>query len=205
LLSRAGVGTVSMGVEAANDEMRNNILKRHMSREQIVQAGHLLRDADIHVTATNILGLPGSRLEDDLDTMRLNAEARISFAHAFLFQPYPGTELGAYAQEHEFMVGNFDDISSIAWERSIMVFEDPGEKGQVEHLQRWFAIGAEFPWMEPVIRQLIKLPHNKVVDTAYWWIHKVFKGWMISRRIHPTKFSPKKLWDAAGHFFRMDS
>ena len=132
LLSRAGVGTVSMGIEAANDEMRNNILKRHMSRDQIIQAGHLLRDADIHVTATNILGLPGSRLEDDLDTMRLNAEARISFAHAFLFQPYPGTELGAYAQEHEFMVGSFEDISSIAWERSIMVFEDPGEKGQGE-------------------------------------------------------------------------
>jgi anaerobic magnesium-protoporphyrin IX monomethyl ester cyclase len=205
LLSQAGVGTVSMGIEAANDEMRNNILKRHMTREHIVQAGHLLRDANIHVTATNILGLPGSRLEDDLDTMRLNAEARISFAHAFLFQPYPGTELGAYAQENEFMVGTFEDISSIAWERSIMVFDDATEKAQVEHLQRWFAIGAEYPWMEPIIRQLVKLPHNKVVDTAYWWIHKLFKGWMISRRIHPTKFSPKGLWNAATHFFRMDS
>lgn len=34
------------------------------------------------------------------------------------------------------MVGSFDDISEIAWERSIMVFENPEEKSQVERLQR---------------------------------------------------------------------
>ena len=43
------------------------------------------------------------------------------------------------------------------------------------------------------------------MDTVYWWIHKLSKGWMISRRVHPTKFSPKKLWDAAMHYFRMDA
>ena len=205
LLAKAGAGTVSMGIEAANDRIRRDVLKRHMSREQIIKAGRMLRDAGIHVTSTNILGLPSGRLEDDLDTMRLNAQARISYAHAFLFQPYPGTELGKYAQENDFMVGSFDDISSIAWDRSIIVFDDESEKRQIEHLQRWFAIGAEFPWMEPVIRQLIKLPHNKVVDTLYWWIHKLFKGWMISRRVHPVKFSFRNLWNAAIHFFRMDA
>ncbi len=205
LLAKAGAGTVSMGIEAANDRIRRDVLKRHMSREDIVMAGRMLRDAGIHVTSTNILGLPSGRLEDDLDTMRLNAEARISYAHAFLFQPYPGTELGKYAQDNNFMVGTFDDISSIAWDRSIIVFDDEKEKRQIEHLQRWFAIGVEYPWLEPVIRQLIKLPHNKVVDTVYWWIHKLFKGWMISRRVHPTKFSVRNLWNAAMHFFRMDA
>src|SRR5690606_19488126 len=99
LLAKAGAFTVSMGIEAANDRIRTDLLKRHMTRDHIIQAGNLLRDAGINVTATNILGLPSSKLEDDLDTMRLNAEAGISYAQAFIFQPYPGTELGEYAVE----------------------------------------------------------------------------------------------------------
>ena len=204
-LKKAGCSTVSMGVESANDRIRHKLLKRHMSNEQMIHAGNLVRDAGIHITSTNILGLPTGTLEDDLDTMRLNAEANISYAHAFIFQPYPGTELGQYAEDNEFMVGTFDDIPSIAWDRSILVREDPEEQRQIEHLQRWFAISVEYPWMEPIIRQLIKAPHNKVFDSAYWLIHKLWKGHAINRRIHPTKFSPKNLWNAASHFFRMES
>ncbi len=100
LLKRAGCGTVSMGIEAANDRVRVELLKRRMTREEIIEAGRLVRAAGIHITATNILGLPTTTLEDDLDTMRLNAQAQMSCAHAFLFQPYPGTELGQFTEEN---------------------------------------------------------------------------------------------------------
>ncbi|MCS6844674.1 MAG: B12-binding domain-containing radical SAM protein [Caldilineales bacterium] len=197
LLKKAGCSTVSMGVEAANDRIRVQLLKRRMTQEDMIKAGRMIRDAGIHITSTNILGLPSSTLEDDLATMRLNAAARISYAHAFLFQPYPGTELGKFAQDGGYMVGSFDDISEIAWERSILIFENEDEKPQVEHLQRWFAIGVEFPWLEPVIRWLIKAPHNKVIDTLYWWIYKLFKGWMLKRRVHPARMGVKDLFTAA--------
>ncbi len=127
----------------------------------------MVRAAGMHITATNILGLPTSTLEDDLDTMRLNAQARISYAYAFLFQPYPGTELGQFAQDNDLMVGTFDDIGEVAWDHSILVFEDEDDKRQREHLQRLFAIGVEWPWLEPVIRRLIKLPHNRFVDGSF--------------------------------------
>jgi anaerobic magnesium-protoporphyrin IX monomethyl ester cyclase len=205
LLARAGAYTVSMGIEAANDRIRTELLKRHMTREQIVQAGRLLHDAGIRTTATNILGLPGSRLEDDLDTMRLNAEAKVSYGQAFIFQPYPGTELGQYAQDNDFAVGSFDDISSISWERSVLVFQEPEEKLQVEHLQRWFAVGVEYPWLEPIIRRLIKAPHHPVVDQVYWFIHKLFKGYLLNRRVYATKFNPWQLFATAKHFFRMNA
>jgi hypothetical protein len=177
-----------------------------MTREQIVQAGTLIRSAGINVTATNILGLPSGTLEDDLDTMRLNAEARISYAQAFIFQPYPGTELGQYTTEGDFIADTFtfDDLASISWERSNLDFEE-NEKRQIEHLQRWFAIGVEFPWLEPAIRRLIKLPHNKVVDTAYWWIHKLFKGYLLNRRVHPIKMTPRELFSAAVQFLKMNA
>lgn len=206
LLAKAGAFTVSMGIEAANDRIRTELLKRRMTREQIIEAGNLIRSAGINVTATNILGLPSSTLEDDLDTMRLNSQARVSYAQAFIFQPYPGTELGQYTTEGEFVPDsfNFDDLASISWERSNLSFEE-NEKRQIEHLQRWFAIGVEFPWLEPMIKRLIKLPHNKVIDTTYWWIHKLFKGHLLNRRVHPIKMTPRELFSAAVQFLRMNA
>jgi radical SAM superfamily enzyme YgiQ (UPF0313 family) len=197
LLQRAGCGTVSMGIEAANDRIRVQLLKRRMTQEDMIKAGNMIRDAGIHITSTNILGLPSASLEDDLETMRLNAAARISYGHAFLFQPYPGTELGKFAEDGDYMVGTFDDISEIAWERSVLIFENEDEKQQVEHLQRLFAFGVEWPRLEPLIRLLIRAPHNRFTDTFYWWMHKLFKGWMIKRRIHPVRMSMRDLWVAA--------
>jgi anaerobic magnesium-protoporphyrin IX monomethyl ester cyclase len=205
LLARAGAYTVSMGIEAGNDRLRKELLKRHMSKEEIIGAGNLLRSVGINVTATNILGLPGTRLEDDLETMRLNADAKISYGQAFIFQPYPGTELSRYAEEAGFSVGSFEDISSISWERSTLLFQEVDDKRQVEHLQRWFAVGVEFPWMEPLIRRLIKLPHHPLIDNTYWFIHKTFKGYLLNQRVYATKFNVTKLFKVAQHFFRMNS
>jgi len=204
LLKKAGANTVSMGIEAGNDRLRNDLLKRKMSRETIIEAGQMLDDAGINLTATNILALPTATIEDDFETMRLNAQAKVKYAHAFLFQPYPATELGEFTKENGHMVGSFEDIGAIAWDSSILV-RNEAEKNQMENLQRWFAIGVQFPWMEPVIRKLIKAPRNKVMDTLYWWIHKLFKGWAITRRVHPIKITPRIIWSNAKHFLDMEA
>jgi anaerobic magnesium-protoporphyrin IX monomethyl ester cyclase len=206
LLKRAGCQTVSMGIEAANDRIRVELLKRRMTRDDVIEAGRMVRRAGMHVTATNILGLPTSTLEDDLDTMRLNAAARISYAHAFLFQPYPGTELGQFTQDNDLMVGTFEDIGELAWDHSILVFEDERDKREREHLQRLFGVGVEWPWLEPVIRQLIKLPRNRLVDRSFWWIHKLHKGFAMYHRVHPpVSAGPSELLRTAAHFMRIKS
>ncbi len=203
LLKTAGCHTVSMGIEAADDRIREQLLNRRMSREEIVGAGRLVREAGMHLTATNILALPTSTLEDDLATMRLNAEANVSYAYAFLFQPYPGTELGQFTRQQGLMGGTFDDIGEIAWDRSILRFDSEEHKSQVEHLQRLFALGVEWPWLEPLIRRLIRLPHNRLWDTLFWWIHKLHKGFAIYHRVHPVTLGPARLWQAAIHFMRL--
>jgi radical SAM superfamily enzyme YgiQ (UPF0313 family) len=205
LLKRAGCGTVSMGIEAANDRVRVELLKRRMTCEDIIKTGKMVREAGIHITATNILGLPTTTLEDDLDTMRLNAQAQMSYAHAFLFQPYPGTELGQFTEEHELMAGTLDDIGDVAWDHSILVFEDEDDKRAREHLQRLFALGVEFPRMERLIRRLVGLPHNKLVDTVCWWVHKLHKGYAMHHRVHPTNASPVELFKTALHFMKIKS
>jgi radical SAM superfamily enzyme YgiQ (UPF0313 family) len=204
LLKKAGANTVSMGIEAGNDRLRNGLLRRKMNRETIVEAGRMLHEAGINLTATNILALPTATLDDDIETMRLNAEAKVKYAHAFLFQPYPATELGEFTKQNGHMAGSFEDIGAIAWDSSILVRPEE-EKNQMENLQRWFAIGVEFPWLEPVIRKLVRTPRNKLTDSLYWWIHKLWKGWAITRRVHPIKITPKVIWSNAKHFLQMEA
>ena len=204
LLKKGGANTVSMGIEAGNDRLRNGLLRRKMNRDTIIEAGQMLHDAGINLTATNILALPTATLDDDFETMRLNAEAKVKYAHAFLFQPYPATELGEFTKQNGHMAGSFEDIGAIAWDSSILV-RDEAEKVAMENLQRWFAIGVEFPWLEPLLRRMVNIPRSQLADILYWWVHKLWKGWAITRRVHPIKITPKIIWSNAKHFLQMEA
>jgi anaerobic magnesium-protoporphyrin IX monomethyl ester cyclase len=204
LLKKAGATSVSMGIESGSDRLRNDLLKRTMPRHTIVEAGRMFHADGIAASSTNMLALPTATLEDDFATMQLNREAKIKYAHAFLFQPYPGTEMGTFVRDYDLMDGNLEDISVIAWDKSL-IKRDPVERLQMENLQRWFALGVEFPWLEPFIRLAIKVPHNPVTDTLYWWIHKLFKGYAIGKRIHPFKRDLRTILRQMVHFLRMET
>jgi len=202
LLKKAGAHAVSMGIESGNDQLRHGLLNRKMSRQAIVDAGRMFHAAGVTASSSNILALPTATLEDDFATMRLNREAKIKYAHAFLFQPYPGTKLGEFVQDYDLLDGNLEDIGAIAWDKSL-ILRDPFERLQMENLQRWFALGVELPWLEPVIRLAIKVPHNWVTDTIYWWMHKIFKGYAIGRQVHPFKRDLRTTLRQLVHFLRM--
>jgi radical SAM superfamily enzyme YgiQ (UPF0313 family) len=200
LLKEAGCHCVSMGIETGNDRIRNDLLKRRMSREQILEASRLIREGGLQLTTTNMIGLPTSTLEDDFDTLELNVQARPSYAHVFIFQPYPRTELGEFTREHDWMVGTFDDIGQVAWDHSVLAF-DAGHKRGLAVLQRFFAIGVEWPWSVALIRRLTKVPDNPV----FFLLNKLWKGWAIKNRVHPVQLSLKEIVQTAWHFMRIKS
>jgi anaerobic magnesium-protoporphyrin IX monomethyl ester cyclase len=200
LLKEAGCYSVSMGIEAANDRIRNELLKRRMSREQILQAACLLREGGLRFTTTNMIGLPTSTLEDDFETLELNVQVRPSYAHVFIFQPYPRTELGEFTREQGWMVGTFDDIGEVAWDHSVLKFDQAHKRG-LAVLARFFAIGVEWPRLVPFIRRMTKLPDNLV----FWTLNKLWKGWAIKNRVHPVKLGLREVVETAWHFMRIKS
>lgn len=109
LLKAAGCHSVSMGVETANDRIRDELLKRNMSREGILDAAAILRRHNVAFMTNNMLSLPTGSLETDFETLALNAECRPAYANVFLFQPYPKTALGEWAYREGWMMGSFDD------------------------------------------------------------------------------------------------
>ena len=200
LLKAAGCYSVSMGIEAGNDRIRNDLLKRRMDKAQILEAARLIREGGLQFTTTNMIGLPTSTLADDWETLELNIQARPSYAHVFIFQPYPRTELGEFTQEQGLMVGTFDDIGEVAWDHSVLEF-DEGHKRGLAVLQRFFAIGVEWPWLVPLIKKLTRLPDNPI----FWLFNKGWKGWAIKNRVHPVKLSVGEMLETAWHFMRIKS
>jgi radical SAM superfamily enzyme YgiQ (UPF0313 family) len=185
LLKNVGCATVGMWFEAGNDYIRNNILERNMSEKQIIDACRLFKKAGIKVSSQNMLGLPGSSLKTDLETIELNIKCEVDYPVIMLWQPYPKTALTEYAITNGYFDGNYDKIDFSYYSNSVIKFEDKNERTQIENLQKLGAIAVEAPFLLPIIRRLIKLPPN-IVFTS------IFRAWYTyccETRITPHKLS----------------
>ncbi|MGD8598664.1 MAG: radical SAM protein, partial [Anaerolineae bacterium] len=65
LFKDAGCVSVSFGIEAGNDRLRNAVLNRNMSRQEILDAAGILHQHGIAFSTNNMLGLPTGDLEAD--------------------------------------------------------------------------------------------------------------------------------------------
>ena len=170
LMKEAGCYRMLLGVEAGNDRVRNEILKRNMDREVILNAARLIRDAGIHLVTANILAIPGGSIEDDWETLELNVECKPDYASASLLLPFPRTEIYQMAKDMGMLEKEqiADIESSFTFGlRSPLKFEDAREKRLTENLQKFFLLAVKFPWLKPLVRQLIKLPQNRLFDMIY--------------------------------------
>ena len=99
MLRDLGVRTVRMGVESGNQHMTRDVLLRNLDVADLRRAYRLLRDAGIQRWSYNIFGLPTETLAMALETVRFNAEIDPELALAFIFYPYPGTDLHRLCRE----------------------------------------------------------------------------------------------------------
>jgi len=181
-LKDANCQTVWMGIECGNEKIRNNLLKRGMTDEQIINAVRMLKRNGIKVVTQNILCLPVKNpLKIDLETLNLNIKCSPDFAGTSILYPYPTTEIGDYSIKNGMFDGNFNDICTTNKLYSVLKFQDERLKRQSENLHKLFAIAVRFPFSLPLIKFLIKLPPNKVFNFifygwyAYCWKFKIEK------------------------------
>ncbi|MFC1935240.1 B12-binding domain-containing radical SAM protein [Chloroflexota bacterium] len=99
LLKRAGCIQISMGIESGNEEIRNRLLERHLSDEQIVTAFRVFKESDIRLSAYNMVGLPGEGMEQMLDTVKINALVRTDTCNVSIFRPYEHTKIRQVTEE----------------------------------------------------------------------------------------------------------
>jgi anaerobic magnesium-protoporphyrin IX monomethyl ester cyclase len=183
LLKEAGCVAVYMAIEVGNDRMRNVLLERRMTKEEIVRAFDLVHKHGISIAAENILGLPGGSLETDLETLELNIRCRVDNPVSTLFQPYPKTRLGQYALEKGYYNGDLDFIEKSYFGKSRVAFHSEREKRQVENLHRFFGFAVTHPSALPLVKGLIRLPPNRFFDL----FHRLWDSFCKKKRIFNVK------------------
>ena len=189
-LKRAGCMSVFLAVETANDDVRNRILKRGMTKEQIENACGLLRKAGIKYGIFNILALPVEHpYKIDLETLYYNIKLGPAMAWSSLLTPYPRTELGEYCVQNGYFDGDYERIRSNYKIESVLVFKDPRELRKCQNLQKLFGITVEFPWLLPITKQMVKLPPNKL----FMYILMGWYGYTSKVRMSSVKVTPLRL------------
>ena len=151
-----------------------------MSDKQLITCAKLFRKYRINYTTENILGIPTTSLEEDLDTLKLNVICKPMYSNAHIMQPYPSTSIFEFAvKKGLYKKHNFDDLNDFFIE-SKMQIENKYER---ENLQRLFSLAVHVPLINSHIRLLIRLPLRFFYDIIFN-IYKVYIGvnWMPTKR-----------------------
>lgn len=186
-LKDGGCISCVFGVESGVERIRNGVLQKGISEEQIRNAAALFRKYKIQFGTYNMLGLPSETIDDAWQTVKLNAEIRPDFPWCSILQPYPGTKIH---QDMEKSLGKSIDSDAIqASYFTASVIDNPDIK-QMENLQKFFHLAVRLPVLHPLIKQFIKLPPNFLFTLVF----QACYGWQLLRRSHLNLLQMFRYW-----------
>ncbi|MFH1611663.1 MAG: radical SAM protein [bacterium] len=183
LLKEANCISVTFAIEAGNDRIRNEILHRNMTKEQIVNCARLLKKYKINFITENILANPTSILSDDLETLDLNLVCQPDYPTASLLQPYPHTEVFNIALKHnQFAKENIDQLTSFFVTSPL---EIPNRRER-DNLRKLFAIVVGFPFLRKYVNFLIR---RKKLGFIYSFVYGLWRPYCLIFKIMPHRLS----------------
>lgn len=109
LLKEAGCDFINMAIESGNPKIRNDILKRHIPTEKIIEAYSLAREFGIRTASFNMIGLPEETLSTVWDTINLNKLLQPDRIMCTVYMPFKGTELGEKCLNSGWLESPIDD------------------------------------------------------------------------------------------------
>jgi len=104
-LAEMGCKVVCMGIESGNAWLRDNILSRHMSNDQIARAFEVCHEAGMKTVSTNMFGLPLEETSMVHDSIKVNGWCHPDTIQISTFIPYPGTRLHKLCEEKGLITG----------------------------------------------------------------------------------------------------
>ncbi len=198
-LKKIGCRSVFFGIESGNQELRNRLLKKKISNEQIIKTGGLLKKYGIKFRTYNILGFPSETPDEALDTVKINTEIKTDYPWCSIFYPYPKTELGDYAESGGFLERSLNDADPSFFHTSVVKSK---HKKEFENLQKLFFYAVKFPFLLPFIRKAIKLPRNIFFNLAflasYGWCYLKVENVTLEELISIARKNTRKFFFEKG-------
>ncbi len=96
-LRKAGCIDLFIGVESGNEQIRNNVINKNVTDQQIFKAVELCRKYGIHTNLFLMIGFPGETMKEINDTVNFGLRAKADMIGIRLTVPLPGSEIFEYA------------------------------------------------------------------------------------------------------------
>jgi len=93
MLKKAGCIRVSIGIESGDTKIRNPILKRNQTEEQILNTFKWAKQARLKTYSFNMIGIPYETKESIKKTIELNRKINPDYVGVSIFNAFKGTEL----------------------------------------------------------------------------------------------------------------
>ncbi|MBP9822364.1 MAG: radical SAM protein [Candidatus Pacebacteria bacterium] len=218
LLHEAGCKSLTMSIEGGNEYVRNRVLERSMSDEDVIFAHRRAWDLGIYTFSNVIMSvpisleevnknnLPARSLDRDIESVALCLKAKVHFLECPILMPYPGTKLYEYCLANGFFDGRFTDIPQSYQNRSTLDCFTDKEKRATQNLvflamwcvwlgsrKNTFVRKVISPiFFKLVTKFLIFLPWNWCTK-LYFLMYGTLQQWLCVTEIYEPKYrSPFK-------------
>jgi len=126
---RAGITSVTIGLESGSYRIRKDILQRDYTNELLLKTAAIAKKRGVEIALFNMVGLPTETPAEFAETVSMNQLIQPSFHATSVFFPYPGTALADLCNRMNLMPKNINTKD----ERQLAVLDLPGfSKKQIQ-------------------------------------------------------------------------
>jgi len=167
LLKESGCRVISFAIESGNEKIRNTLLAKRISDQQIIDAAAVLKKYKIKFATYNMVGIPGETLENMLETIALNIKIKTDYPRCSFLTPYPGTKIEQYARDMGYLETTANNILATSQQNQSLI--KSRYKNETTNIHYFFQITILFPALFPVIKKLIRFTPN-ILFRICWMI-----------------------------------
>ncbi|MBF0102474.1 MAG: radical SAM protein [Desulfobacterales bacterium] len=197
LMKSAGCVTIVMAIESGDEHIRNTVLKRNMSDNQIIKAAQLINAEGIHLYTLNMIGLPGETEKEMYKTIQINQKIKPELAESNLFKLYEGLEITDYSLKYGYAYSDFnkrmnlDDLSNLSLSEQ--------EKKKLSVLNELFVFISCYPRLAFLLKLTnILYPFRGLIKI----IRSFFTSYKIIYKIYPTPIPFSVIVDGVIHLLK---
>lgn len=173
LLKEAGCFSVHLSVDSVSSYLRENILNRKMKKNiDIEKKLKKIKEYGINTWVNYMLGIPGSTIEDDLETIVMSKKGKVTFPHYSITDPMKGTKLFEYCVKNNLINLSHDGFVG-KYEKSILSCFSDKEKNIQKNVCLIGPLISKLPFLfyKMGIWLIKKIPPNKIFEKLNKWFY----------------------------------
>lgn len=184
LLKQAGCFSVHLSVDSLSKHVRDNILKRRMRSENIIENLRKIEGYGINTWVNYMLAAPESTLEEDLETIWFSKKAKLTYPTYSTTLPMEGTELYDYCVKNNIIdpLSHSSDLKACSEKSTLKCFSEK-EKNIRFNIFLLGTLISKLPFpLDRAAFEMIKIvPPNKAFRKIrelvhnYYLTNKIFK------------------------------